>query len=85
MKALKCPTCGRVRVGVPRRQRFCSQACARGRVLETLAANHRERSRKLRERIKDLSPLEAYQIGLHRGWNVGYRRAIAKAEGRNAS
>jgi hypothetical protein len=82
MKVLKCH-CGRVRVGVPRRQKSCSLACDRERLLKHLAAITAKRSARLRERVTGLDPFMADKYGYRRGWKQGHK--VGYAEGFDAA
>jgi len=75
VKTLKCH-CGRVRVGVPRRQKTCSVACARSLVLAALAKSRAARTARARRRVLELTPAEAWKDGYQAGWQKGYRRAM---------
>jgi hypothetical protein len=77
MKVLHCP-CGKVRIGVPRRRKFCSTTCpyARAAVLAQMAKNTAAQVRRARERLAGKSPREIFKAGYVSGWNMGYRRAL---------
>ena len=80
MKTLKCQ-CGRIRIGVPRRQKHCSKTCpyARAVVLATLAKIKAARTRQVNARIDGLSPREAFTIGYRAGWKRCHKRLVQRA------
>ena len=85
VKVLECPVCGLVRVGVPRRQRFCSKVCANNTpgALERNRANGRKgglASGVTRPRMPRAQS-EHYQAGYSAGWIAGRRNGFAEALG----
>jgi hypothetical protein len=57
MKVLVCPMCGKIRYGVPRRQKTCSVECAKPAYKAGSAKANGPRHARALDRVKHLSPL----------------------------
>lgn len=77
MKTLVCP-CGVVRIGVPRRQKHCSNDCPHAKAARRaqLDAARAIRHRQALSAVRYKSSLEAFKAGYGMGWQKGRRKGF---------
>jgi hypothetical protein len=81
MKTLVCRVCGKVRIGVPRRQQTCSRVCGQ-RTPESIARNRGSGKRGgLGSGIarRKYAHTKEYLAGYSNGWRSGYARGYEQA------